>query len=162
MRESIGTTWTFGLVISFIFIFTCFLTLSISYSKAYKMKNETISILEKYQGYTDESKIIIDDYLTFNGYKGTGACPVDKGWYGASDINKNGYVTEVAESGKKYYYCIRQDDLKDTVKYEIKLFYHFDLPIIGNIRNFDITGNTLEIKKDSNYLKLESWTGEVK
>ena len=46
MRESVGSTWTFGLVITFIFLFSSFLVLTINYTKAYKVKNETISIIE--------------------------------------------------------------------------------------------------------------------
>ena len=36
MREAIGGTWIFGLVIVFIVLFTSYLALSVNYSKAFK------------------------------------------------------------------------------------------------------------------------------
>ena len=50
MREVSGSTWVFQLMIIFILIFACFLCLVINYSKAYRVKNEVLSIIEKYEG----------------------------------------------------------------------------------------------------------------
>ena len=46
MRESIGGAWLFGIVIVFIFLFAAFLTYSISYTKAFNIKNEIINYIE--------------------------------------------------------------------------------------------------------------------
>ena len=79
MRESVGSTWTFGLVITFIFLFSSFLVLTINYTKAYKVKNEVISIIEKYEGYTNENSVeIINNYLNASGYKEMGKCPISE------------------------------------------------------------------------------------
>ena len=61
MREVSGSTWVLQIMLIFILIFACFLTLVINYSKAYRVKNEMLSIIEKYEGVTPESvnKIII-------------------------------------------------------------------------------------------------------
>ena len=40
MREAIAGTWLFGIVITFIVMFTSFLAYSISYTKAFNLKNE--------------------------------------------------------------------------------------------------------------------------
>ena len=50
MRESIGATWIFGIVIVFVTIFTGYLAFSINFSKAFAMKDEIIDVLEKYNG----------------------------------------------------------------------------------------------------------------
>ena len=55
MRESVGSTWIFQLAIIFILIFSAYLAITINYSKTFKVKNEVISILEKYEGLTDSS-----------------------------------------------------------------------------------------------------------
>ena len=52
MRESVGSTWLFGIVLAFTLIFSGFLVLALSYSKAYKLKNEVTSMIEKYEGLT--------------------------------------------------------------------------------------------------------------
>ena len=42
MKEAMGGTWLTGLVIVFIFLFAGFLAYSISYTKAFRVKNEII------------------------------------------------------------------------------------------------------------------------
>ena len=42
MREAIGGTWLFGIVILFIALFSAFLAYSVSYTKAFNTKNEII------------------------------------------------------------------------------------------------------------------------
>ena len=48
MRETIGNTFIIKLVIVFTLLFSAFLALAISYNKVFRMKNEVLSIIEKY------------------------------------------------------------------------------------------------------------------
>ena len=50
MREAIGATWIFVIVIVFIVVFTGYLAFSVNYAKAFAMKDSIIDILEKYNG----------------------------------------------------------------------------------------------------------------
>ncbi len=50
MREAIGATWIFSIVIVFIVVFTGYLAFSVNYAKAFAMKDSIIDILEKYNG----------------------------------------------------------------------------------------------------------------
>ena len=52
MKEAIGSTWLMGMIITFIAIFSGFLAYSISYTKAFRVKNEVINIIEKNEGFT--------------------------------------------------------------------------------------------------------------
>jgi hypothetical protein len=52
MREAIGGTWLFGIVITFIALFASFLAYSISYTRAFNMKSEILNIIERSEGYT--------------------------------------------------------------------------------------------------------------
>ena len=45
MREAIGSTWLIGIVVTFIAIFSGFLAYSISYTKAFRVKNEIIKLI---------------------------------------------------------------------------------------------------------------------
>ncbi len=147
MREAIGSTWTFQLIIIFILIFACFLTLVISYSKAYTLKNEVLTMIEKYEGITrntDEgigSQEIINNYLTNNSYRTTGSCETE--YYGATNLTGE---YEKAQSGRKYYYCFKESKLKsgngNAIVYDITLFYKFNLPVVGEITTFRVDGRT--------------------
>ena len=56
MREAIGGTWLFQIVIVFILLFTGFLCLSINRSKAFNVKDQIIQTIQSYNGIdlTDE------------------------------------------------------------------------------------------------------------
>lgn len=56
MRESIGGAWLVGIVITFVVLFTSYLALSVNYSKAFKVKNEIISLIEENEGLTDKAQ----------------------------------------------------------------------------------------------------------
>ena len=51
MREAIGGTWLFGIVILFIALFASFLSYSISYTRAFNAKNEILNLIERNEGY---------------------------------------------------------------------------------------------------------------
>lgn len=137
MRESIGTTWTFGLVLTFILLFSAFLSLAINYSRVFKVKNETLSILEKYEGYTETSRDIINKYLKYSGYNGTGKCPGN--YSGESSLDNTGYVMPASN---KHAYCIKRNG---NNQYDIILFFNFNLPIFGQLGGFNIAGQTKQI-----------------
>lgn len=158
MRETIASTWVYQLVIVFILIFVAFLVLSITYTKNYKNKNEMINIIEKYEGVNDDSVKIINNYLVYNNYKAKGKCKVGDGWIGSTDLSSN--VLENVVEGTKYYYCIKKKfsanegngpdkPTKKTTKskmyYQIKTFFKFNLPILGDFATFSIDGTTNDI-----------------
>lgn len=142
MRESIGNTWIFMLVISFTLIFAGFLVLVLSYSKIYKMKNELTSILEKYEGLTSKSEKIINEYLDNSNYRVMGKC--ENGSYASDDLLSTNIVDDETKS---YYYCIstRINKRGNTV-FIITMFYDFNLPIFGKLTKFSVKGETYGIK----------------
>ena len=159
MRSSIGSTWIFQLVIIFILIFATYLTISLNYSKAFRVQNEVIAIIERSEGMTDKSSTdgksdgaiqLISNYMRWSGYNAKGTC--EEGYYGATSIQGNGIQDlEEAVSGKKYYYCVRKhvgyfDKKPNRAYYDIDMFFAFDLPVIGDIFNFRVSGQTLEIE----------------
>ena len=149
MRESIGSTWTLQLVIGFILIFVGFLTLSLGYSKSYKVKNETLSVIEKYEGLSKDAITIINNYLEYNGYNTMGKCPDDT-WYGVDNLSVN--TLAKAETDKKYYYCIKKRISKNyRYYYELNVFFKFNLPIVGDFTTFTIEGTTSDITSMDSY-----------
>ncbi len=166
MREAIGGTWLTQLVIIFMLLFVAFLALSLNYTKAFKMKNEVLTIIEKYEGLTDKengSIQIINNYLKNNNYRVTKRCP--EGSYGVRSLD-SATLTEVTKENKNnYYYCVTKmsksvmangENYKEEgqVYYKVNLFLYFNLPILGDIFKFDVNGSTGNIIHPGDTLKI--------
>ena len=137
MKTVSESTWTFQMIIFFILIFACFLTLVLSYNKAYTIKNRMLNIIEKYEGVTPTSAELINDYIYNKGYTNTGKCP--ENWMGA--INIDGEF-ELSKSDNRYLYCFKKSYKNNLVYYDVKVFFRFNLPVIGSIANYEIDGTT--------------------
>lgn len=141
MRQSIGGTWLLQLMLLFILLFSGFIILTLNYSKTIKLKNEMISIIEKYEGLNDKSIELLNTYLGVNSYGVKGGCGSGDGIYGASDLTTS--TLEEAQQGKKYYYCVKKYSGSNTSNYyQISIFYKFNLPVIGDTSSFTIKGTT--------------------
>lgn len=149
MKDVYGSTWTLQLMIGFILLFVSFLTLTITYSKVFKVKNEVISIIEKYNGFNEDSASIINSYLLNSGYNTLGRCEGDNQIIGINDFNDN--QGEEANEGTRYHYCVEKEDKRsynDSIAqttYEVTLFYRFNIPIIGDISVFTVKGKTTDL-----------------
>ena len=74
MKQATTTSTMFKAILAFTILFAAFLAIAIVYNKAYKMKNEIISIAEKYEGFNPTAVRIVNNYLKNNGYRTTGNC----------------------------------------------------------------------------------------
>ena len=107
MRQAIGSTWIMQLVIIFMLIFVAFLALTINYTKAFKIKNELVTMIEKYEGLSvgkNGSVALINNYLKYNNYTIKSTC--EEGEWGAKSLDSE--VLEYSESKEKYYYCVKK------------------------------------------------------
>lgn len=153
MRDAVGSTWIFSLVISFTLIFAGFLVLALSYSKAYKIKNEMTSMIEKYEGLTNNDILngkgsiqIINQYLYNSGYKSKGPCEI--GDYATDDLSSPTLVQVTSGTYKEdYFYCVSTSTNSEscTTLFKIKVFYDFNLPILGQLKKYSISGQTNEV-----------------
>lgn len=149
MREATGSTWVLQIMIVFILLFAAYLALTINYSKSFKVKNETISIIERQQGFTEDAHRLVNSYLTSVGYNAMGSCDRNGEWYGISSLEN--LKAELAVPGEKYYYCVqkingyREQSSSTRSYYKVRLFYKFDLPVIGPMFTFNVDGKSLEM-----------------
>lgn len=104
MRESIGGTMLFWIVLFFLSIFIFFLASVIRYARVYKIKNSLINYIERSEGI--ESRSEIENKLTEFGYDG-----------------KNSYVVCRFSSTDSSFYT--------GVIYKVLLYADFELPILG-------------------------------
>lgn len=153
MRQTIGGTWIFQLMLLFILLFAAFIILTLNYSRTVRVKNELIDMIEKYEGLNDESIELVNDYLNYTGQTTQGVC-VDEGEsntgvYGAYDLASN--ELEEADPGVKYYYCVKKYNGANTTNYyQISIFYQFNLPIIGQAGSFEVRGTTSNFQSHDN------------
>jgi len=166
MRQVIGSTWIFQLVIIFTLIFAAYIALTINYSKSFKVKNEVLSIVEKSQGFTTNGVKLVNNYLTQSGYKTVGKCPSQSGAvvYGVKslDTSVSNSTVEIAKDNEEYYYCFSKfgnyhSYFTTRAYYRINLFFQFDLPFLGRLSTFNVDGQTTEIDATFDSDELNNW-----
>jgi len=122
MKSSIADVWLVGLVITFLFIFSAYITVTMNYSKAFKYKNEILTIIEKKKGITGDTgttnktsiksgvgnvKIprsalgTINAFLSGSGYYTKGYCPTES-------------VYGVTSGGKEIWYGVAELNFGST------------------------------------------------
>lgn len=129
MREAIGGALLIKLVMFFIVIYVCFLAVAINYSITFRVKNQIINLIEAYEGY-DLAKSQIESYIASVGYyrASVGSVSID-------DSCDNGYCVQELTSARGKYY-------------RVTTYVSFDFPIIGQITNFPVSGETKVIYSD--------------
>ena len=110
MKSSIADIWVLGLVITFIMIFSAYITVTMNYSKTFKYKNEILLIIEKKNGINYINGVdtvtsiinssnrvkspksalgVINVYLRGSGYSTMGKCypsTAKEKWYGVYEL----------------------------------------------------------------------------
>ena len=147
MREAIGGTFLFNIMIVFIFFFAAFLAIAINYSQAFRIKNQIINYIEQYEGMNnDTSKNEIVDYIKDAGYYRDQPCDCDDGDYSCGNTNDSRNGGAVSNSSGSYTVkglCVRELENRNGDKYyRVTTFVGFELPVIGNMINFEVKGET--------------------
>ena len=133
MKESVGSTVDFNIIIVFIVIVFAFLSAAIIYFKSNKVNNVISNSIEKYEGYNSLAITEIERNLNNLGYaKKSISCgrPGDNKCDNTSLANgDNGYCVYFCKDGDYYYYKIKTRML-------------INLPIINSVLNLPIYSNT--------------------
>ncbi len=160
MRQSTGSIWLVGLVVAFMLIFVSFLSLSLNYNKVFKIKNEALSFIEKYEGLRDGDKgaiKLINNYLLYNNYTTMHYC--NEGDYGSRNLSSTS-LELVSNSKVKYYYCVSKISTKTTnlpkrSKYQVRFFFKFNLPVIGDLLTFNVFGESIDVNYPADNLNYK-------
>lgn len=151
MRNAVGATWIFGLCLVFIILFTSYLTISMNYAKAFRIKNYIVSVLEENEGYTNSIDERVSDYLYNQGYNSYGTCEnyIQVDGY-ERDWEMVGYINDNAPAGK-YNACIYRMLSYGTgdegvgatrSRYRVVTFFRFDLPLVRYFTQFQVAGES--------------------
>ena len=97
MKSTVTTSQIFKYILLFTFLFAAFLALAITYNRVFKLKNESVSIIEEYEGVTTTSVNIINNYLKSSAYQTDGQCELNE--YGKKNLDDDALelVTDTSE-----------------------------------------------------------------
>lgn len=135
MKESIGNSFVLGLVIAFLTLLIMFFSASLAYTKAFKVKNRIVNIIEKYGQYNTAAQTEIEENLGEMGYR------INKGEGCTSRFPNATVLTHSANTN--YRYCVQVYDAGEHGKYYgVTAYMYFEIPLIGKSLEFPVYGET--------------------
>ena len=162
MKEAMSNAAIFNLIIIFVIILIAFFVGSLSYSKAFKVKNKIVEEIEKEAEYTDDpqnaysrAKDEIETWLT-SGNDGIGIGYRMNGNPTNNNCNTftvpDGTVKNVTDTND-YEYCVylitqgSENDDFQTVYYRVVTYMYFDVPIVEDLIRIPVTSETMSFTK---------------
>lgn len=136
MKAATGNAMLMNIIIVFLVVVLGVLVTSITYTKAFRVKNRIVEVIENYDGdfnnYEDDIRSNITTNLTNVGYrlKGTSSCKT------LSD------GTTSYKEGNDYYYCVYKYNTGRGFYYKVVTYMYLDLPVINQILNIPVYGET--------------------
>lgn len=136
MKAATGNALLMNIIIVFLVVVLGVLVTSITYTKAFRVKNRIVEIIENYDGDFNNHETDIRGDITNNlknvGYrlKGSSSCKT------LSD------GTTFYMEGKDYYYCIYRYTTGRGYYYKVVTYMYLDLPVINQVVNISVHGET--------------------
>ena len=166
MRDAIGGVLIIEIIIVFLLVINSYLAFSVNYTKAFRVKNRIISIIENYEGLTEgeegskreiEKMMIENHYSIDKAY--TDRCSTLDGakTYHKVDNSVGGfcaYIVPTSESGQG----LASETYKGTV-YSIAVFVNIDLPVLNKI--FPYLSNIFAIKGETKTIYSSGYNTEL-
>ena len=135
MKESIGSTASLNIVLTFIAIVFAFLAASLSYYKAFKINNIVKNSIEKFEGYNELAISEINNRLTSLGYQRINV-----------NCDKNekfgGQEYELKESGNGLCIYFYNDSSTKSYKYGVVSYMSINMPFVGQFLKIPIKTTT--------------------
>lgn len=147
MKDAFGGLFTIQLIVIFVIIINSYLAFSVNYTKAFRVKNEIRSIIEKQEGLTCDAIEQIDDLFERVKYRPNSGF---NSW-----CSKNGYEVQETDHGS---FCWKFQKVDVTGNYEnnqiykggyytIATFVNVDIPLVNKIYPF--AGNLFLVKGET-------------
>lgn len=160
MNEAVGNAALFNLAIVFVVILIAFFVGSLSYSKAYKVKNKIVEEIEKQGEYAEDATKAyslalpeINEWLD-SGNAGKGIGYRKNTNPGLNNVNNCGSGNLVNQTSN-YEYCVyiidtcsgKTDTARCGVYYKVTTYMYFDIPIISDIIKIPVSSETMTFTK---------------
>lgn len=145
MRDAFGGIFSLSLLMVFILIVSGFISLAINYTRSYRVKNYVLTMLEKYEGNT-ENKDMLE--RTYNYAKSMGYVAPRTSYARAESKS----YTCPKYNGENIGWCYKDGVVEDdTFTMDIVVFVNLNIPIIkqafANFEFFWLPGTTNLIPK---------------
>ena len=152
MREATGQVGLMNIMLFVIGIIIILLAGSIAYSKAFRVKNKIIDIIEKHNIYDSNTNSEITSTLTSLGYRTASKQDYEKNCKSTID----GYKLET-NSHPNHLYCVYKSNNSTNKKYYYKVvaYMYFDLPVIGAYIKIPVSGETKVLYADDDWKTVE-------
>lgn len=141
MKESISTSYLFMAVIVIIGLSAIVIIGGLSYSKAFKIKNRIIEVIEKHEGYYESTESDIEELLSETGYPvqrdRDWSCPSGRG-EDAAGLNSNEEGLSAINNPDNYKYCVYRYKTIRGYYYSVVTYMPIELPLIGDFLRFEI------------------------
>ncbi len=148
VKEAVGGTSLFFIVIFIMSIFTIYIAIAINWSMAYKVKDEILFYIEKNNGMNQKTVDDINSYTSNVGYDSRGECPSggkkDNGCWIAASL---GTIKGVSVSRHATNYCVRKlyyadsEGMPKRAYYSVRVFFQINAPIVSRLK-LAIDGDT--------------------
>ena len=134
MRDAIGQVFALQVILAFVLLINGYMAYSVNYTRAFRVKNQIVNIIEQYEGPTDEAMAKIGSYVDGMTYRvpqtlinsfrnryasnnGDGEVSCQDGWcYIAHDVRTTGGDGEM-----------------NGTYYSVVTFVNIDIPVINNL-----------------------------
>ncbi len=142
MKEAIANAGVFNLIIIFVTILLLFFIGSLSYSKAFKVKNKIIDEIEKNQVYDEDVSQSIDNWLGEIGYRYNSSTSL----WSCPKSNNGGILVNKASN---YQYCVYEYIDSNKTRdingryYRVIAYMYFELPILSDLIKIPVMGETV-------------------
>jgi len=156
MKEAIGGSYLFMLVIIMVAVFTSYVSLSTNYSRCYKIKDEIINTIEAEGAVNEKTIEKINQYLNNIGYRSSSPdCRDDNTSTRKFVVTKTSFQTSGPAN-----YCISRvvtNNKKMTGHpgsgsyYKVTVFFKLGIPLFGEIFLIPITGETAILFASNEY-----------
>lgn len=139
MKAATGNALLINIIIVFLVVVLGVLVTSITYTKAFRVKNRIVEIIENYDGDFNNHNTDIRNNITSTldgvGYrlKGSSICKT---------TDKNGNPLPTPIEGNDYYYCIYPYTTSRGYYYKVVSYMYLDLPVIRDYLVLPISGET--------------------
>jgi len=134
MKEAIGTSLVFNLMMIFVGVLIIILISSIAFSKGFKIRNRIIDRIEEHNGYVLNSDVenMINEDLKNAGYRIVGNV----------DCKERKEKESLTREHNNYNYCVYEYDTSRGKYYGVTVFLSIEVPLIRNPINIPIYGET--------------------
>ena len=162
MKDAIGGSLLLNLVVIFTSIIILFFAGIMAYSKAYKVKNKIIEIIEGYDGkiksaapggeeleeLKNEVALAISKELESVGYLISQAPSAEMC---KNDSSRGTCAYNLNKDNFKYCICEQDSAIESGKSYEVITYVHFSFPIIGDLLTFPVKGETRVLGREYDY-----------